>query len=978
MSKKILLVEDEALIAMSQAKVLKKHEYEVVTAYSGEKAIEAVDSDPEISLILMDIDLGKGMDGTEAAQEILKKQELPIVFLTSHSEKEYVDRVKKITNYGYVLKSSGEFVLVESINMAFHLYEAHKELQNQKEDLQSAIFQQEKAKKAYQRIFNLTPALFCIAGTDGYFKELNPEWEKTLGYTLEELKSKPLTDFIHPDDIEPTQHEIEKQTSGSETAYFINRYYHKDGSYRYLEWNALPSEEGYLYASAKDVTEQIHKDEELKKSEEKYRLLFQYSNDAIFVHEIGSDKLPGRIIEVNEQACRLLQYSREELLQMSIIDITAEENQSLLRSRAKELVEKKHFTFVSEDMRRDGVLIPVEVSAYSYSEGGRDFVVSSIRDITERKRLEKELKSNTDFMEDILDNMHDLVSLTDLAGNFVFVGKSHKILGYEPIDLIGSNVMEIVHPDDYSYVEKEFHNFLLSKENKKIEYRCKRSDGSYLWFETVGKILPDESGNPGNIIFSTRDISERKQIENALKESEKKYRLITENASDMIIQVDERLRPIYISPSVAESLGYTLEDIADANVLEFVPPEDQKSLAKLIEKKIEKNEKKLVHSHRIYTKSGELRWMETRARLTYDVKGRFKGAIYADRDITDIRKLEQVNEERRQLLEAILEANPNAVFTLDSKNRITEWNREAEKLLHYTRKEVLGCNIDEIVGREDDIVYEEVLSFSKRTLSGEAVPPTETVRFTKEGKALPLIIAGSPIIVDGTFTGVVVTYTDISRLKQKEKEVETLLGEKEQLLHEVHHRIKNHMNTIYSIISLRASHIDNLQTRDVLEEVQDKVNLMQNIYQSLYTGKDVGTIRISSYLDPVIHDIQSAYIDNQTISISTDIQAIEVTSKQSFPIGIIITELITNSIKYAFDESGEGKIHISIHKDKENTDFLYIEVADNGKGIPPEIVENGEYGFGLTLVEGYTKQFDGTMSISTEEGTTVRVVLELE
>ncbi|MCF7949112.1 MAG: PAS domain S-box protein [Spirochaetia bacterium] len=857
MGKKILLVEDEAILAMSEAKILEKNGYEVVIAHNGERAIRAVDSDPEISLILMDIDLGKGIDGTEAAQKILKKQELPIVFLTSHSEKEYVDRVKKITNYGYVLKNSGEFVLVESINMAFHLYEAHKELKNQKENLQAAIFQQEKSKNAYQRIFNLTPALFCVAGTDGYFKELNPEWEKTLGYTIEELKSKPLSDFIHPDDIEPTQHEIEKQTGGGETAYFVNRYYHKDGSYRYLEWNAMPSKEGYLFASAKDVTEQIHKDEELKKSEEKYRLLFNYSNDAIFVHEIGADKLPGRIIEVNEQACRLLQYSREELLQMSIKDITAEEDQSLLRSRAKELVEKKHFTFVSEDIRSDGVLIPVEVSAFSYSEGGRDFVVSSIRDITERKRLEKELKAKTEFMEVILDNMHDLVALTDPAGNFIFVGKSHEILGYEPIDLIGSNVMEIVHPDDYSYVEKEFHNFLLSRQKKKIEYRCKRSDGSYLWFETVGKILPDESGKPGNIIFSTRDISERKQMENALKESEKKYRFLTENASDLIIQIDERLRPTYISPSVAESLGYTLEDIADANVLEYVPPEDQKSLAELVEKKINKNEKNLTYSHRIYTKSGELRWMETRARLTYDAEGRFNGAIYADRDITDIRKLEQVNEERRQLLEAILE-------------------------------------------------------------------------------------------------------------------------EKEQLIHEVHHRIKNHMNTIYSIISLRASRIDNPHIREVLEEVQDKINLMQNIYQSLYTGEDVGTIRISSYLGPVIHDIQSAYIDNQSISMSTDIEEIHVTSKQSFPIGIIITELITNSIKYAFDESGEGKIDISIHKDKENIKFLCIEVADNGKGIPPEIVENGEYGFGLTLVEGYAKQFDGTMSISTDGGTTVHVVLELE
>ncbi|MCF7913585.1 MAG: sensor histidine kinase [Spirochaetaceae bacterium] len=211
----------------------------------------------------------------------------------------------------------------------------------------------------------------------------------------------------------------------------------------------------------------------------------------------------------------------------------------------------------------------------------------------------------------------------------------------------------------------------------------------------------------------------------------------------------------------------------------------------------------------------------------------------------------------------------------------------------------------------------------------------------------------------------------------KEKELERLLKEKENLLHEVHHRVKNHMGTISSMISLRINTIDNPQIREVLEDLQDKVHLMQNIYQSLYTREDVGTINISSYLLPVIHDIQYAYIDSRSISLTTDIEDIEVSSKQSLPVGIITTELISNSIKYAFTKNGEGKIHVSIHTEKENADFLCIEVSDNGKGMPLELVENREYGYGLTLVESYTKQFDGIMSIHNAGGTTVRVILEL-
>ena len=118
----ILLVEDEALIAMAEAKILEKNGYSVKTVLSGEDAVSAGNKE-SVDLILMDIDLGKNkMDGTEAARKILTEREVPIVFLTSHSEKEYVNRVKGITGYGYVLKSSGKHVLLQSIEQALELF----------------------------------------------------------------------------------------------------------------------------------------------------------------------------------------------------------------------------------------------------------------------------------------------------------------------------------------------------------------------------------------------------------------------------------------------------------------------------------------------------------------------------------------------------------------------------------------------------------------------------------------------------------------------------------------------------------------------------------------------------------------------------------------------------------------------------------------------------------------------------------------
>ena len=122
--KTILLVEDEALIALAEAATIRRSGYEVITEYSGEAAVRQALDDTAVSLVLMDIDLGKGIDGTDVARQILAERNMPIVFLTSHSERNMVEKVRGITHYGYVIKNSGDFVLQSSIEMAFELFEA--------------------------------------------------------------------------------------------------------------------------------------------------------------------------------------------------------------------------------------------------------------------------------------------------------------------------------------------------------------------------------------------------------------------------------------------------------------------------------------------------------------------------------------------------------------------------------------------------------------------------------------------------------------------------------------------------------------------------------------------------------------------------------------------------------------------------------------------------------------------------------------
>ncbi len=153
--KKILLVEDEALIAMAEEMVLKNYGFDVTTVYSGEAAIKAVNNGNKVDLVLMDINLGEKMDGTQAAQKILEDHELPLIFLSSHTEREVVEKTEGITSYGYIVKNSGETVLVASIKMAFRLFEARQQQKQKEKELRES-------EQRFNRMLNVVPDMISI------------------------------------------------------------------------------------------------------------------------------------------------------------------------------------------------------------------------------------------------------------------------------------------------------------------------------------------------------------------------------------------------------------------------------------------------------------------------------------------------------------------------------------------------------------------------------------------------------------------------------------------------------------------------------------------------------------------------------------------------------------------------------------------------------------------------------------------------
>jgi PAS domain S-box-containing protein len=245
------------------------------------------------------------------------------------------------------------------------------------------------------RFINLSVDMFCIAGFNGFFKNLNPSWQKTLGFTTEELLQKPYMEFIHPDDRQATVAEAERLENGEVTLVFENRYLCKDGSYKWLLWNAISvPEQKVIYAVSRDVTEHRRSKELLRESEERHRKLFDNNPHPTWAF----DRETLRFLAVNAAAIRKYGYSSDEFLAMTIKDIRPREDVPVLLESLSAIRDGNESDGIWRHRRKDGTVIDVEITSYALNFAGREAEVVVAVDVTQRKRDEAEKRKFMDSL----------------------------------------------------------------------------------------------------------------------------------------------------------------------------------------------------------------------------------------------------------------------------------------------------------------------------------------------------------------------------------------------------------------------------------------------------------------------------------------------------------------------------------------------------------------------------------------------------
>jgi len=427
----ILLVEDEAIIAMEEAMILRSEGYEVVQAFSGEEAVLiAGRRNASIDMILMDIDLGNGIDGTEAARQILEFCDIPVVFLSSHTEKEIVDKTEKITSYGYIVKNFPPIILNTSIKMAHKLYlekkrvkESNYALAEMNENLKAVNselikwrLEEEKRSKElresdrrFRSIVEGAPVPIFIQ-TDKKFAFLNHTALKLFGADDQaDLIGKNVFERFHPEYHDKINERIKKinEKGSSVRDFFKQRFIRLDGNEVWVETVGEPVEyDGKKGAIvfAREIAAASNAGDELLAEESHYDSLFE-NNHAVM---LLIDPESGKIYDSNPAAVRFYGWTREEICRMKISEINTlsiEEIKAEMNLAVK--LKRNHFHF--KHRLADGSVRNVEVYSGPITVKGKHLLYSIVYDITERLAAEDKIKSLLAEKEIIVREVHHRV-----------------------------------------------------------------------------------------------------------------------------------------------------------------------------------------------------------------------------------------------------------------------------------------------------------------------------------------------------------------------------------------------------------------------------------------------------------------------------------------------------------------------------------------------------------------------------------------
>jgi PAS domain S-box-containing protein len=426
---------------------------------------------------------------------------------------------------------------------------------------------------------------------------------------------------------------------------------------------------------------------------------------------------------------------------------------------------------------------------------------------------------------------------------------------------------------------------------------------------------------------------------------------------------------LYVSPAYERIWGYSCRELYQSSQKWFdsIHPED---LPRIMANLYQQRDGEYNEQYRIIRCDGEIRWIDDR---TFPIRNQ-QGNIYRIAGIAeDITQRKQI-EEKLKLQERAIAASNNGIVIVDARpnNKHTIFvNTAFEKITGYSAKEVIGDNCRFLQGKDrEQAGIKEIRTALKNQESCSV-----TIRnYRKDGTLFWNELSISPIFDDeGNLTHFIGIQNDVTSRKEAEEQIKSSLKEKEILLKEVHHRVKNNLLVVSSLLDWQADYITDPAAIKIFEQSQHRIQSMALIHEKLYQSKNLGEIDLSEYLENLAKQLEYSFnSDDKRITINFDLQPIFLNIETATPCGLIVNELIANVFEHAFPNYKTGEIWLRLKQDE--TKQVTITIEDNGIGFPPDFDFYHTESLGLQLVCLLTKQLQGKITASCDHGTKLTLI----
>jgi len=550
--------------------------------------------------------------------------------------------------------------------------------------------------------------------------------------------------------------------------------------------------------------------------------------------------------------------------------------------------------------------------------------------------------------------------------NYAYVNpKYEEIFGYNKGEMLGKNLWDVVVPE-YREVVLENIRKRIDNEINTIQYSLKafKKDGSVIDVEVKGSSML--YNGKFSIIGTLQDVTDRLRAEQELRNSRQKLLLHVERTPLAVIEWDMNFNIVQWNNSAEKIFGWNKEEISRMSPGTIIPEEEKQHVALMWQKLIQKTGGERSTNENV-TKDGRRVMCEWYNTPLINENNEVIGVASLVEDVTERLKAEELLRAQREYLRTVIDTDPNFVFAKDWDGRFT--------LVNKAVAENYGTSVDSLIGRSDSDFNSNITEVEHFLNDDREVITTGNPKFIPEEKVTNSITGETrwyqtikvPLIGAEGSRQVLGVAADITARKLAEEITWKSLKEKELLLKEIHHRVKNNLQIIVSLLKLQSKFVFDPRDLEIFNKSRSRVETMSLIHEKLYKSSDISQIDMGNYLrDLVTHLLKVYNLGNAKIEFVMASESILMSIDTAIPCGLIVNELINNILKHAFPDGYNGKIELNLRRSEED---VILEVADNGIGIPDSFDMDKNDSLGMQLIDTLVKQLDGVIEVNRTEGT---------